>query len=421
MKYPKEYLDEIKKRLKVSEVVGKFVNLKKRGKEFVGLSPFSNEKTPSFTVNDDKEFYHCFSSSEHGNIFDFLVKTQNFKFGEAVKHLAAQAGMPIYKFTKQDEIRDKEWQIYNNVLNDYAKLAQQNLKFSKNEEVINYLRKRKITKEDAELFEIGHIEFNSGFYENLKTKYSEKELEKSGLFYFDEKRNIFLERFRGRIIFPIKNISNSIIGFGGRSINQKNLAKYINSPETQFFKKGNNLFNIHYARKNKTDENCFIVEGYMDVVTMTKFNLKNVVANLGTALTERQLELIWRYFDSPIICFDGDKSGQAAAIRSAEKLFPFLQEDKNIFFLFLPDGYDPDDLLNRKGIDYFRQLAKNKLSIYDFLWNYNYQITNKSDPGSLAQLEKKLRNLCRAVQNPTLSKFFFGVFYKKNKPTYSTR
>jgi len=413
MKYPKEYLDEIKKRLKVSEVVGKFVNLKKRGKEFVGLSPFSTEKTPSFTVNDDKEFYHCFSSSEHGNIFDFLVKTQNFKFGEAVKHLAAQAGMPIYKFTKQDEIREKEWKIYNNVLNDYTKLAQQNLKFSKNEEVINYLRKRKITKEDAELFEIGHVEFNSNFYENLKIKYSKQELEKSGLFYFDEKRNIFLERFRGRIIFPIKNISNLIIGFGGRSINQKNFAKYINSPETQFFKKGNNLFNIHYARKNKTDENCFIVEGYMDAITMTKFNLKNVVANLGTALTERQLELIWRYFNSPIICFDGDKSGQAAAVRSAEKLFPFLQEDKSIFFLFLPDGYDPDDLLNTKGVDYFRQLIKNKVSIYDFLWNYNYQITNKSDPGSLAQLEKKLRNLCRAVQNPTLSKFFLEFFKKK--------
>ena len=152
MKYPKEYLDEIKKRLKVSEVVGKFVNLKKRGKEFVGLSPFSNEKTPSFTVNDDKEFYHCFSSSEHGNIFDFLVKTQNFKFGEAVKHLATQAGMPIYQFTKQDEIRDKEWKIYNNVLNDYAKLAQQNLKFSKNEEVINYVRKRKIANSSSRSF-----------------------------------------------------------------------------------------------------------------------------------------------------------------------------------------------------------------------------------------------------------------------------
>ena len=146
---------------------------------------------------------------------------------------------------------------------------------------------------------------------------------------------------------------------------------------------------------------------------MARFNVKNVVANLGTALTERQLELIWRYFDSPIICFDGDKSGQAAAVRSAEKLFPFLQEDKNIYFLFLPDGYDPDDLLNEKGIDYFTKLAKNKISIYDFLWNYNYQITNKSDPGSLAQLEKKLRNLCKAVQNPTLSKFFLEFFIKK--------
>ena len=413
MKYPKEYLEEIKKRLKVSEVVGKFVKLKRRGKEFVGLSPFSNEKTPSFTVNDDKEFYHCFSTSEHGNIFDFLVKTQNFKFGEAVRNLALQAGMPIYQFTKQDEIRDKEWKVYNNILSAYAALAHQTLKSIKNQEVLDYVKKRKINKQDIELFEIGYIEPNSNFYENLKTKYSQQDLEKSGLFYFDERKKIFLERFRGRIIFPIKNISGSIIAFGGRCVNQKNLAKYVNSPETQFFKKGNNLFNIHNARKNKVDENAFIVEGYMDVITMSKSGFKNVVANMGTALTEKQLALIWRYFNSPIICFDGDKSGLNAAIRSAEKLLPFIGEERNIFFLFLPDGVDPDNLLNTKGANYFKELIANKLPIYDFLWNYNYQITDKSNPASLAQLEKKLRNLCSAIKNESINKFFLEFFLNK--------
>ena len=245
MKYPKEYLDEIKTRLKVSSVVSKTVNLKKRGKEFVGLSPFKTEKTPSFTVNDEKGFYHCFSTSEHGNIFDFVMKTQNLKFGETVKFLANLAGMQPYTFSKQDLEREKVWQKYSSVYNQYVNFYHDKLLKSENLNIAwEYLRKRKLSKEEVNKFKIGYVEANPNFYEKFKENFDEKTLVETGLFYLDKKKNIYVERFRDRIIFPINNISGQPIGLGGRTIKENNfLAKYINSPETPFFKKGSNLFN----------------------------------------------------------------------------------------------------------------------------------------------------------------------------------
>ena len=219
MKYPKEYLDEIKNRLKVSGVVSKVVTLKKRGKEFVGLSPFKNEKTPSFTVNDEKEFYHCFATSEHGNIFDFVMKTQNLRFGEAVKYLANLAGMQPYMFTKQDEEREKKWKEYLSIYSQYVNFYHDEL--LKNEKYSNardYLKNRLFGKNEVKKFKIGFIEKKPSFFNKLKKEFSEKSLIESGLFYFDEKKNIFVERFRGRLIFPINNISGQPIALGGRII-----------------------------------------------------------------------------------------------------------------------------------------------------------------------------------------------------------
>jgi len=325
MKYPKEYIDEIKVRTKVSEVVGKSVKLKRRGKEFIGLSPFTNEKTPSFTVNDEKGFYHCFSSGEHGNIFDFLMKIKNYKFGEAVRELAANAGMPQYRFTKQDEEKENRWKIYKAVLEEYSNFCHDQLISEKNPEILKYLYKRKITKKEIIYFKIGYASEKYNFYEHLKKKFNEKEINLSGIYYFDENRKKYVDRFRNRIIFPVKSLNNSVFALGGRTIEEKNIAKYINSPETEFYKKGNNLYNINFAKniKNKKEE-VYIVEGYMDVVNLHKFNIQNVVANLGTAMTERQIDLIWRFFKNPIICLDGDNSGKKAAIRAAERLFPLM-------------------------------------------------------------------------------------------------
>ena len=273
MKYPKDYLDEIKTRLKVSTVISKTVSLKKRGKEYVGLSPFKNEKTPSFTVNDEKEFYHCFATSEHGNIFDFIMKTQNLRFGEAVKYLANLAGMQPYMFSKQDEEREKKWKEYLDIYNQYVDFYHNEL--LKNENYSNardYLKNRSISKEEVKKFKIGYIEKNPNFFDRLKNNFSEHTLVESGLFYLDEKKNFLVERFRGRLIFPINNISGQPIALGGRIIEKSDyLAKYINSPETTFFKKGSNLYNLDSARKlsNKLDH-IYLVVGYMDVVGLSK-------------------------------------------------------------------------------------------------------------------------------------------------------
>ena len=237
MKYPKEYLNEIKLRLKVSTVVAKSISLKKRGKEYVGLSPFKNEKTPSFTVNDEKEFYHCFATSEHGNIFDFVMKTQNFKFGEAVKHLAQLAGMQPYMFSKQDEEREKKWKEYLSIYSKYVDFYHHEL--LKNDTYSNardYLKNRFLSKAEVKKFKIGYIKQNPNLFDELKKEFSEKILLETGLFYLDEKKKVYVERFRGRLIFPINNLSGQPIALGGRIIEKLDyLAKYINSPETLFF------------------------------------------------------------------------------------------------------------------------------------------------------------------------------------------
>ena len=325
MKYPKEYLDEIKLRLKVSQVVGKTVQLKKRGKEFVGLSPFKNEKSPSFTVNDEKEFYHCFSSSEHGNIFDFLMKTKSIGFGEAVRTLAAEAGMQPYRFSNFDQKKDLRFQTYKNIFMDYTNYFNQQLFDQNNQDAINYLFKRGLKKNIIEEFKLGYVPWKNNFYDDLLKKYSEEDINLTGLYYKNDKTGKYIDRFNSRVIFPVNNITGDTIALGGRIIRESKLAKYINSPETEFYKKGNMIFNLDKAKdlRSETDE-VLIVEGYMDVVSVYASGIKNVIANSGTALTERQISLIWKFFSNPVICLDGDESGQKAALRIAEKFISNL-------------------------------------------------------------------------------------------------
>ena len=218
MKYPKEYLEGIKSRLKVSTVVSRSVNLKKRGKEFIGISPFTNEKTPSFTVNDQKGFYHCFSSNEHGNIFDFLMKTANMKFGEAVRALAAEAGLPIYKFSKLDEEREKKWQTYSKILEQYKFHYHNELKSRKSKELELYLSKRGLTDKEIDYFKIGFVSKETTFFDKFRNHFSETDILNSGLFYFDERKKKYIERFKDRLIFPINSLTGSTIAFGGRVI-----------------------------------------------------------------------------------------------------------------------------------------------------------------------------------------------------------
>ena len=414
MKYPKEYLDEIKLRLKVSQVVGKTVQLKKRGKEFIGLSPFKNEKTPSFTVNDDKEFYHCFSTGEHGNIFDFLMKTKSVGFGEAVKILASEAGMQPYRFSNFDEKKDLRFKTYKNIFKEYKDNFSQILQSKDGKEARDYLNNRGLKKDIIEEFNLGFVPWKNNFYEKLLIKYSEEEINLTGLYYKSDKTGKYIDRFNSRIIFPVNNISGDTIAFGGRILRDNKLAKYINSPETEFYKKGSLIYNLDKAKdlRSKTD-NVLIVEGYMDVISVYSYGIKNVISNSGTALTERQISLIWKFFSNPIICLDGDESGQNAAVRIAERLFPLINENDKIYFSIMPEGKDPDDYIKKNGKEALLKLLNEKEIIQTFLWNHYFKKIDQNNPYEISKFEKEIKRLSYSIKDETLKKHVLENFLEK--------
>lgn len=342
------------------------------------------------------------------------MKTINYKFGEAVRTLATDAGMEPYRFTKQDEEKQSRWKIYNEILEKYSNLCHEELLSNKYPEFLDYLNKRKITNKEIIFFKIGYASSKNSFFEILKKNFDEKQIIDSGIFYFDKNKKKHVDRFRNRIIFPVKSLNGSIIALGGRTINKTTFAKYINSPETEFYKKGNNLYNINSAKESKDNNNeVFIVEGYMDVVNLHKFGIKNVVANLGTAMTERQIDLIWRFFKNPIICLDGDLSGRKAAVRAAERLFPLIKSDLNIYFLKLPENLDPDSYINEKGKESFIKLLEDKIDIQNFIWDSYYKDIDKNDPRSLTLFERKIKSLCKDIKDKTLGKYFLDNFMKR--------
>ncbi len=416
MKYPKDYLDEIKARLKVSNVVSRSVILKKRGKEFVGLSPFKNEKTPSFTVNDDKEFYHCFATGEHGNIFDFVMKTQNLRFGEAVKYLASVAGMKPYTFSKQDEQREKDWNIYKEIYKNYIEYFSNELIKNNNSTIAKtYLKNRGLKLKDVQNFKLGFVTNEVDFYDYLIKKFNKNDILNSGIFYLDEKKQKYINRFRERIIFPINNISGDTIAIGGRAIKENNFsAKYINSPETQFFKKGSNLYNLDKTRRLSNKLDCvYLVEGYMDVIGLNRNNIENVVANLGTALTSRQVSILNQFFNKIIICFDGDESGYKAAIRAAENSIIELKPEKQIMFLFLPDSHDPDSYVSKVGKEKFLEFSiQNEIEIHKFIFNH-YHSKLDDNPSSKAIFEKKIKLIASTIKDEYIKKYVLDYYLEE--------
>ena len=416
MKYPKEYLDEIKLRLKVSQVVAKSVQLKKRGKEYVGLSPFKNEKSPSFTVSDEKEFYHCFSTGEHGNIFDFLMKIKSLSFGEAVKALAAEAGMSPYKFTKMDTEKEKRFNSYKNIFKEYSDYFHKQIFEYENSQALKYLEKRGINQNIIKEFHLGYVPWQNNFYEKIKTKYSEEEIKLTGLYYKNEKNNKFVDRFNSRIIFPINNLIGEAIAFGGRIIKESYLAKYINSPETEFYKKGRTVFNLDKAKALRSEtEEVVIVEGYIDVVSLHASGIKNVISNSGTALTETQIELIWKFFSDPIICLDGDPSGQSAALRIAEKLLMLINENNKMYFSILPKGEDPDDFIKKNGKEKFIEFLKSKKIIQSYIWDTYLSEINTNNPFEVSKFEKKIKSACYGIKDEVLKKYILEDFLEKLK------
>ena len=419
MKFPKEYLEEIKQRIKVSDIVGASVQLKRRGREFVGLSPFSKEKTPSFTINDEKGFYHCFSSGEHGNIFDFLVKVEKLNFGDAVRKLAAKAGMPAFKFTKENIEVENKRKKYDEILTIALQHYQKN--FSENDSVKKYAHGRGLTQEILSTFKIGYSG-EYGLNVSLFSGFNQKELIESGVFFHDEKNNKLIDRFKNRLIFPIFDYNNKVIGFGGRALSQNYLAKYINSPETEFFKKGFNLYNLNNAKnENKQSGIVFVVEGYMDAISLYQVGFKNVVATLGTAMTESHLNLVWRYFNDPVVCFDGDRSGQNAAHKISEKLIAYMKPNYSLSFLILPNGFDPDSFVRKNGRNNFESLLDQKIDIGNFIFENNLQDLQSEQPEERAGFEKKIMDLCLLIQDSTVKKHYISFFKNKIFEQFSSR
>jgi len=414
MKFSKSLLDDIKSKIEISDIVGKRVALQKRGKEFVGLSPFQNEKTPSFTVNNEKQFYHCFSSNKHGDIFTFLVEVEGLSFPQAVEQLAEQAGVEIRTLTKDEEKKIDGRKKLNSIMEIANDFFMKNL-LSDNR-ALKYLSNRGINKDIIMEYKIGYaIDSFSALNDYLLGKgLSNDEILLTGLIIkSDKKKNSFYDRYRDRIIFPITNTYGKIVGFGGRVINEDNKPKYMNSPETEIFHKGNLLYNYSNIKSPiKEIKNLVVVEGYMDAISLCAKGFKNVVAPLGTAMTERQLSLIWGLVDSPIICFDGDKAGKNAAERVIELAVPNLKPGKNIRFINLNDGLDPDDYVSKNGIKSFFNLAEASTPLNEQIWKNYLKRADILTPEGKANLEKELRLILMQIDDKNIRKHY-GLYFKE--------
>ena len=415
MKFSTEILNEIKDKISVSQVVEKTVQLKKRGKEFVGLSPFTKERTPSFTVNDEKQFYHCFSTNKHGDIFTFLVEVGGLSFPEAVEKLADEAGVQLRTFSPAEEEKfNKSKKLYE-ALEISKSFFSSQIFDNDNSLALRYLKNRGLSNDIVNSYEIGYAPKGNKLEKYLISNgVSHEIMTLAGMTIKDEnKKDNFYDRFRNRIIFPIRDIRNRVVGFGGRVINTEDQPKYLNSPETPVFHKGGLLYNFSKIRPNiKNNDNLIVVEGYMDVVSLASKGLHNAVAPLGTALTETQLNLLWKETDSPIICFDGDKAGKQASFRASEIALKLLKPNKTLRFINLPDNLDPDDYIKNNGLENFNKYIKNASPLTVIIWDSCLQESNIETPEGKAGFETLLRRKLNLISDKSIKKHY-GLLFKE--------
>ena len=413
MKFSTEILNEIKDKISVSQVVEKTVQLKKRGKEFVGLSPFTKERTPSFTVNDEKQFYHCFSTNKHGDIFTFLVEVGGLSFPEAVEKLADEAGVQLRTFSPAEEEKfNKSKKLYE-ALEISKSFFSSQIFDNDNSLALRYLKNRGLSNDIINSYEIGYAPKGNKLEKYLMSNgVSHEIMTLAGMTIKDEnKKDNFYDRFRNRIIFPIRDIRNRVVGFGGRVINTEDQPKYLNSPETPVFHKGGLLYNFSKIRPNiKNNDNLIVVEGYMDVVSLASKGLHNAVAPLGTALTETQLNLLWKETDSPIICFDGDKAGKQASFRASEIALKLLKPNKTLRFINLPDNLDPDDYIKNNGLENFNKYIKNASPLTAIIWDSCLQESNIETPEGKAGFETLLRRKLNLISDKSIKKHYGLLF-----------
>ena len=403
MRFPPHILDEIRSRLSVSQVVGRKVALKKQGREFAGLSPFKTEKTPSFFVNDQKGFYHCFASGEHGDIFTFLIKTEGLSFPEAVERLAEEAGVSLPKPAPRDpgtQAQEDERERLYRLLEASAKFFEDQLHTREGREASGYLDRRGLSEATISGFRLGYAPHDRMRLKSYLSTlgFSEREMITSGMLIGGADIPTSYDRFRHRVMFPITDHKGRVIAFGGRALDDGQPAKYLNSPETPLFHKGRVLFNLAAARTAAHEASrIVVVEGYMDVIALAQAGVREAVAPLGTALTQEQMQLLWRMASEPILCFDGDSAGRKAAHRAIDTALPHLKPGASLSFAFMPDGLDPDDLLRQSGRDGFEAVMARARGLADVLFSREWDAGDWSTPERRAGLELQIRKLTAQI------------------------
>lgn len=415
MRFPPEFIERLRDFAPISTVIGKRISLRKHGKEFQACCPFHKEKTPSFTVNDDKGFYHCFGCAAHGDVIGFVMQHEGLTYPEAVERVAREVGLALPEVTPKMIAREREVHSLEEVMNLATRWFIEQLKTSAGKEARDYLDSRGLSAQTIKEFGLGFAPNQRGA---LKAHLSQagipesRQIEAGLLAKADD--GMTYDRFRGRLMFPIQNARGKVIAFGGRilpSAQTERTAKYLNSPETPLFKKGENLFAYHRARQAAHDKGTLLVaEGYMDVIALHAAGFTHAVAPLGTAITESQLQLLWRNTPEPILCLDGDAAGQRAMMRAAELALPLVKAGFGLRFAYLPAGEDPDSLIKNKGIAAMQTVLGNPVMLSQALWERALARLGADTPERKAALERHLNEQADKVGDPLMSQHLKHYF-----------
>jgi DNA primase len=409
MRFTSQFLDELKARLPLSEVVGRRVKLVRAGREFKGLSPFNKEKTPSFFVNDQKQAWFDFSSGKNGSIFDFVMESEGVTFPEAVERLAQMAGLALPQVSREDEARDARRKTLHDVMELAAKFFQDTLASRSGAKARGYLADRGLDAATQLKFRLGYAT-NERFAlkEHLGSHgISAEDMVEAGLLISGDDIPVPFDRFRDRVMFPITDLRGRVIAFGGRALEKDAQAKYLNSPETPLCHKGATLYNIAAARQALHDGAPLIaVEGYVGVIAMVGAGYPATVAPLGTALTEDQLGLLWKMADEPILCFDGDNAGLRAAYRAVDLAMPRLKPGKSLKFALLPQGQDPDDLARAGGREAVKDVIDAARPLAAMLWARETEGHSFDTPERRAALEARVGEVTAAIADEAVRRCY---------------
>ena len=416
MRFTPQFLDELKARLPVSEVVGKRVKLVRSGREWKGLSPFNKEKTPSFFVNDQKQAWFDFSSGKNGSIFDFVMESEGVSFPEAVERLAQMAGVPLPKASREDEVRDARRKTLHDVMELAAKFFQYALATRAGAKARGYLADRGLDAATQLKFRLGYAPPDRfALKEHLSSLgVLVEDMVEAGLLISGDDIELPYDRFRDRVMFPISDLRGRVIAFGGRALEKDAQAKYLNSPETPLFHKGATLYNIATARQAAHHgAQVIAVEGYIDVIAMATADFPATVAPLGTALTGDQLGLLWNMAEEPVLCFDGDDAGVRAAYRAVDLAMPRLRPGKSLKFAMLPQGQDPDDLLRSAGREAVAEVITGARPLASMLWARETEGHQFDTPERRAALEARINEMMAAIADDSVRKYYRQDFAER--------